>query len=762
MQSFLTSAHWLTSIPHWLFAVAVLVMALALARSLRWQIHEVPLVPRCFIIALRVLILLTLLVCALRPSLPNVLDQRAQGAPCLYLFRDVSHSMTRADRGMGPVTRINVCDAAAEAIVRAAPGYDIKTIWFDTGARSAPAANLPAPPAALAATDLTYPLTSLRSMPILPHSQAVLFSDGCHTANNEVHAALAEYSAAGAVPLHTVCVPPGTPVPRAALTAVTMPAHAWQGERVMIAAQVALRDLARDATIELLMDGNSIARRALACTAAQQRVTFTTTPARHGLRVYTLRVTSPEPNVDLRAATAACALQVSRRTYRVLYLEGTDRNGYTGEPVYNNVPNALKEADDIACDTLVDPDMMNSPIQVKEPTVDDPRSGYPLTLEGLARYDVIINSDISLSRFSQAQVDNTARFVEELGGGYVMIGGEHAFGRGGWDETRIDRISPVDMGDERYMDGPFVWEFTTEGERHPILQIDRDPQKNKAILRTMPPFYGYNSSVRLKPNAVLLATHPRRTIAAGGNMPMLAVQEMGRGRCMAFLTDTTFLWGMDFEKHWGEPRDADVNARDNRYYKKYWQNAVRWLGHNALRHYYETRFITTDKTLYDIGDVATIEYNDPGAFAGEKLPRVTLTASTADGTQATMTMQPDAARALFACTLALSSTGRVELVARRLDDRSATASVPLFVRPVTRELFEIAPNEKLLAAIARACHGQAVMCGETLTLPAPPAAGERQTKADDLRDVWITPWLLAALLVLFTAEWIVRRTVGMA
>jgi len=75
---------------------------------------------------------------------------------------------------------------------------------------------------------------------------------------------------------------------------------------------------------------------------------------------------------------------------------------------------------------------------------------------------------------------------------------------------------------------------------------------------------------------------------------------------------------------------------------------------------------------------------------------------------------------------------------------------------------EIAPNAQLMAAIARACHGQAVLCGEKLVLPAPPAAGERQTKADDLRDIWITPWMLATLLALFTAEWILRRTVGMA
>ena len=38
-------------------------------------------------------------------------------------------------------------------------------------------------------------------------------------------------------------------------------------------------------------------------------------------------------------------------------------------------------------------------------------------------------------------------------------------------------------------------------------------------------------------------------------------------------TDTTVDWGADFEKIWGEG--------DNRYFRKFWRNVVRWLAENS-------------------------------------------------------------------------------------------------------------------------------------------------------------------------------------
>ena len=56
-------------------------------------------------------------------------------------------------------------------------------------------------------------------------------------------------------------------------------------------------------------------------------------------------------------------------------------------------------------------------------------------------------------------------------------------------------------------------------------------------------------------------------------MPVFAAQTYGRGRTFAMATDSTVAWGTDFEKSWGEG--------DNRYFRKFWRNVVRWLAEGS-------------------------------------------------------------------------------------------------------------------------------------------------------------------------------------
>src|SRR5262249_30243551 len=68
---------------------------------------------------------------------------------------------------------------------------------------------------------------------------------------------------------------------------------------------------------------------------------------------------------------------------------------------------------------------------------------------------------------------------------------------------------------------------------------------------------------------------------AYGPRLVLAVQSIGKGRSMAFTSDTTRTWGRDFETLWGERRNTSAPLReqncDSRYYRQFWVNAVRWL-----------------------------------------------------------------------------------------------------------------------------------------------------------------------------------------
>ena len=71
--------------------------------------------------------------------------------------------------------------------------------------------------------------------------------------------------------------------------------------------------------------------------------------------------------------------------------------------------------------------------------------GFPNDLAELARYDAVLFQNVPADRITGAQQEMLARYVNDLGGGFVMIGGPDSFGAGGWTNSVIDeKILPVD------------------------------------------------------------------------------------------------------------------------------------------------------------------------------------------------------------------------------------------------------------------------------------------------------------------------------
>lgn len=88
-----------------------------------------------------------------------------------------------------------------------------------------------------------------------------------------------------------------------------------------------------------------------------------------------------------------------------------------------------------------------------EVDVRSPRS-IPTSLRELERFDFFILSDVPADQVSLTQQDAIERYVRDLGGGFLMAGGESSFGLGGWQGTRIERLLPVRMDGERRRDQP--------------------------------------------------------------------------------------------------------------------------------------------------------------------------------------------------------------------------------------------------------------------------------------------------------------------
>ena len=74
-----------------------------------------------------------------------------------------------------------------------------------------------------------------------------------------------------------------------------------------------------------------------------------------------------------------------------------------------------------------------------------PTTQIPTELVPLQHYDGLILSNVSSDSLSSEQLDIIETYIRDVGHGLVVIGGDRAFGAGGWTDTVLERILPVEM-----------------------------------------------------------------------------------------------------------------------------------------------------------------------------------------------------------------------------------------------------------------------------------------------------------------------------
>lgn len=88
----------------------------------------------------------------------------------------------------------------------------------------------------------------------------------------------------------------------------------------------------------------------------------------------------------------------------------------------------------------------------------------PTELIELQRSEVLILSNVSAEALSTEQLQNIENYVHDLGHGLVVIGGERAYGPGGYTDTVLERILPVEMTPRKRKDAvAIVFVLDTSG-----------------------------------------------------------------------------------------------------------------------------------------------------------------------------------------------------------------------------------------------------------------------------------------------------------
>jgi Ca-activated chloride channel family protein len=83
-------------------------------------------------------------------------------------------------------------------------------------------------------------------------------------------------------------------------------------------------------------------------------------------------------------------------------------------------------------------------------SVEAPES-LPGDLLSLQNYDLIILDNVPAHELPPAAHALLARYVNDLGGGLIMLGGENSFGAGGWNGTALEAVLPLELDPPREM-----------------------------------------------------------------------------------------------------------------------------------------------------------------------------------------------------------------------------------------------------------------------------------------------------------------------
>lgn len=166
-------------------------------------------------------------------------------------------------------------------------------------------------------------------------------------------------------------------------------------------------------------------------------------------------------------------------------------------------------------------------------------SAMPETYEGLRPYDLVVLHDVAAGRVGPGARAALVQYVEDHGGGFIMIGGENSFGVGGWGGTTIERLLPVRFEGERQREQPklaLVLVIDKSGSMSSEDKLDLVKEASRATARTLDPtdeigVIAFDSKptvlVRLQPaaNRIRIAGDIRRLTSGGGTNALPALRE---------------------------------------------------------------------------------------------------------------------------------------------------------------------------------------------------------------------------------------------
>ena len=726
-------------LPGW--AVPIVISAAALVAWLAYRRVPVSARRRHALSALRLITLLWLIVCLMRPVTRASEDTRDAIVPILV---DASRSMGLADAGGR--RRIDVARRLVEQqlLPSIVPRFHAELLRFGDNLAAAE-------PATLSATDrrtgLGRALQAVRDRYRgRPVAGIVLVSDGGD--NGDVDAIAA---AATGAPVYALGIGPKASPRDREVVSVTA-AESVLSDAVVDVAVSAVSHGYGAAPIELrlLENGRVIDVRRVAPAADGVPVshTFRVSPRRDVPTVYTVDVPATGDEIVAENNARSALVPAAAHARRVLFVEGAPgfehsflRRAWAGDRGLEVDAVVRKGRDESGADTFY--------VQAVKSRADALTGGFPKTRPSLFAYDVVVLANVDPNMLSSDQLEMTRAFVSERGGGLLVLGAR-AFQRQGFRDTPLEDVVPLELTDRgggvqqaSASAGMNRVALTRAGEDHPVMQLAPTPEENQKRWASVPPLAAVSPLGGPRRGASVLAV-----TGGPGGVPraLVAVQRFGEGRSMVFTGEAFWRWRMMLPA-------ADPS------YDRFWRQAARWLGQGA-----PDMVSLQAPVAAAAGDVPISVDARNSSYTPERDAVVDVRVTSPGGRLDTVRAQPDASRpGRYRAIMHAAQAGvyRVAADARVGASALGSATTAVLVGAVDPEMTDPRLNEDTLARVARASGGQVLTAGDEATLLDRLRTGTPAAVLAVRRDLWHTGWSFATIAALLAVEWLLRRRWGL-
>ncbi|MFW6162495.1 MAG: VWA domain-containing protein, partial [Planctomycetota bacterium] len=385
---------------------------------------------------------------------------------------------------------------------------------------------------------------------------------------------------------------------------------------------------------------------------------------------------------------------------------------------------------------------------------------YPSKPEDLFQYDVIIFFDPDPMEFDQERVALLEKFVGSHAGGIFWVSGPKFSTRFlSYYRTRdMASLLPVRLGDLARADVRLLvhtasreWALrvTPDGTDHPLMALDKDPHVNRRLWEAMPGVYWSFPATEAKPGAQVLLEHTDpRLRTSDGPRPLLVAGQYGAGRTLYLGFQGTWRW-----RKLGE-----------RYFDRFWVQAVRHLVEGRLVGGKRRGRITTDRDVYPVGRRVAISAKlYDAAFEPLAEPTVPVVITAASGgapVEALLKAVPDRPGRYEGSALGTQlGVNELEItLPGTRGGRPIRVSKQITVEMPRVEFADPRMARALLTELAERSGGRYFDLADAAGVPdAVPDRRETIVVRQKPRKLWDTTRLLVLLAFLLTVEWAVRK-----